>query len=72
MLAVDDSRFFDDALRADLESFLQKRTLFDPELLDLADHANDHDGLDDHDAARFLDLAVATFVLSDTHITEEW
>ena len=72
MLAVDDSRFFDAALRDDLESFLAQRTLFDPELLELADHASEHDGLTDHDGARFLDLAVATFVLSDKPISEAW
>ena len=72
MLAVDDSRFFDDALRRDLESFLAQRTLFDPEVLELADHTSEHGGLDDRDTARFLDLAVATFVLSDKPITEAW
>ncbi len=72
MLAVDDSRFFDPALRDDLESFLAQRTLFDPELLELADHASEHGGLDDHDGARFLDLAVATFVLSGKPIDRAW
>lgn len=72
MLTPDDPRFFDDDLRARLESFLADRELFPPELLELADRAEAYEELREEDAARFLELAVQSFELSTEPIDQAW
>ena len=64
MLVHDDRRFFDEPTQRQLEAFFETRTLFPPELLTLADRANDEDGLDAAGADRYLELATAAFALS--------
>jgi uncharacterized glyoxalase superfamily metalloenzyme YdcJ len=72
MLTPADRRFFDDDLRAGLEAFLARRTLFPPELLALADRAETEQELSEDDAERFLDLAVRSFELSSEPIDQAW
>lgn len=72
LLVVDDRRFFDAATQAQLEDFLGARRLFPAELLDLADLAEKAGGLDEADAARFLDLATAAFALSPEPVDRAW
>lgn len=72
MLAVDDPRFFTPELQERLRAFLEQRTLFPEELLALADRADAEDGLPPEDAERFLDLATASFQLSDEPVEETW
>ncbi len=71
MLTPADPRFFDDDLRSRLENFLARRQLFPPELLELADRAEEH-GLSDVDAERFLELAVGAFELSAEPVDRAW
>ena len=72
MLAADDPRFFDEELQRQLKEFIDRRTLFPQELLDLADRAAEHDGLEEADAQRLLDLATAAFELSDDPVDHAW
>lgn len=72
MLVTDDRRFFSAELQSRLDAFLGRRTLFPPELLRLADLAVTAGGLDAEDALRFLDLATASFALSDEPIDRAW
>ncbi len=72
MLATADARFFDPGLRARLEAYLDRRTLFPPELLRLADQAERHGGLDEPHATRFLTLAVGAFELSREPVDRAW
>lgn len=72
MLTVDDDRFFSADLRARLEAFLERRSLFGAELLDLAARATEHRGLDGADADRFVELATAAFELSDEPTDRSW
>ena len=72
MLVVDDRRFFDEDLEAELRAFLGARTLFGDELLDLADRAEADGGLEEADADRFLELATAAFALSPEPVDREW
>ena len=72
MLTSADPRFFDADLRSQLEGFLARRTLFPPELLHLADRAEREQGLDERDASRFLELAVAGFELSQEPVDKTW
>ncbi|MFI1680833.1 2-oxoadipate dioxygenase/decarboxylase family protein [Streptomyces sp. NPDC020607] len=72
MLTVSDARFFDDGLRARLDTFLAGRELFPPELLALADRADAERELSGADADRFLELAVRAFELSAEPIDEDW
>ena len=72
VLTPDDRRFFDAGLEADVAAFLARRRLFPDELLDLADSAERSDGLGVADAARFLDLATASFALSQEPIDRGW
>ena len=59
VLVTDDRRYFDEALQADLDAFLERRTLFGEEVLSLARRAEAEGGLEDDAAARFLSLATA-------------
>ncbi|WP_229053324.1 VOC family protein [Aeromicrobium sp. Leaf350] len=72
MLVVDDRRFFDAETQARLEDFLARRSLFPDELLTLADTAEAAGGLDEPDAARFLELATASFALSPEPVDRAW
>ena len=72
MLTPADPRFFDDDLRARLETFLAGRELFPPELLALADRAEAEGELPEAEATRFLQLAVRTFELSTEPIDQGW
>jgi len=72
LLVVDDRRFFDEALEADLRTFLGARTLFPDELLGLADLAEAEGGLAGTDADRFLELATASFALSPEPVDRAW
>ncbi|WP_089105069.1 2-oxoadipate dioxygenase/decarboxylase [Streptomyces hyaluromycini] len=72
LLTPADPRFFDDGLRARLETFLAARELFPPELLALADRAAADRGLPADDAERFLHLAVQAFELSAEPVDRAW
>lgn len=72
LLVVDDRRFFDETLEADLRAFLDARTLFPAELLELADAAERDGQLSAADADRFLDLATASFALSPDPVDRAW
>ncbi|HET6359101.1 VOC family protein [Streptomyces sp.] len=72
MLTTADRRFFDADLQARLESFLARRELFPPELLDLAARAEREQGLDESSAERLLTLAVAAFELSREPVERAW
>lgn len=72
LLTCEDRRFFSADLQARLETFLGRRTLFEPELLALAERATAGDGLSRGDAERFLSLAVAAFALSDEPVDRGW
>ncbi|MRJ78015.1 DUF1338 family protein [Aeromicrobium sp. SMF47] len=72
LLVVDDRRFFDDDLEAELRTFLAERTLFPDELLHLADRAETEAGLSPTDADRFIELATAAFELSPEPVDRAW
>lgn len=72
MLAVDDRQFFDADLAQRLRGFLDRRTLFAPELLDLARRAATDGGLDEPAAARLVTMAAQVFALSDDPIDAAW
>jgi uncharacterized glyoxalase superfamily metalloenzyme YdcJ len=72
VLAADDRRFFTEDLQAEVEAFLARRSLFPPDLLDLAGKAEAAGGLTARDAERFLDLAVAALELSAEPIDRAW
>jgi uncharacterized glyoxalase superfamily metalloenzyme YdcJ len=72
LLVTDDRRFFDGDLQHRLDTFLDRRSLFAPELLSLADRAISGAGLSDPDAHRFLDLATASFELSSEPVDRAW
>ena len=72
VLVPEDRRFFDADLQADVEAFLARRTLFPPELLDLAAGAEREGGLPAQRAERFLELAVGSFALSATPVDRAW
>lgn len=72
MLAADDPRFFNDELQAELDKFIDERTLFPEELLILADKASEQGGLQQADADRLLELACSSFKLSDEPVDHAW
>ncbi|ODU06830.1 MAG: DUF1338 domain-containing protein [Pseudonocardia sp. SCN 72-86] len=72
LLTTADPRFFDADLQQRLETFLAGRTLFPPELLELADRAERDRALALEDAQRFLDLAVGAFELSTEPVDQAW
>ena len=72
MLVATDRRFFDAETQARLEDFVGARTLFGPELLELADRSSDQGELGAADADRFLDLATAAFELSGEPVDHDW
>ncbi|MCW2840130.1 MAG: hypothetical protein JWR55_1613 [Aeromicrobium sp.] len=72
ILVVDDRRFFDERTERELREFLDARTLFPAELLDLADRMERDGRLDGADADRFLALATASFELSPEPVDRAW
>ena len=72
MLVPEDRRFFDPDLERRLHTFLERRQLFPPALLELADRAIEDGGLAATDAERFLDLATAAFALSPEPVDRAW
>jgi uncharacterized glyoxalase superfamily metalloenzyme YdcJ len=72
MLVYTDRRFFDAETEARLEQFIGARTLFPPELLELADRSAEQRGLSAEDAARYLDLATAAFELFTEPVDHDW
>ena len=72
MLVPQDRRFFDAELEGRLVRFLDSRQLFPPELLELADYAARDGSLDEPRAARFLELATASFAMSSDPIDRGW
>lgn len=72
MLAADDPRFFDADLQKRLREFINNRTLFPQELLELADKAAANNGLEDAEADRLLEMATASFELSDDPVDYSW
>ncbi len=72
LLAVSDRRFFTAELARRLERFLDRRALFSPELLTLADLAETAQGLPAAEADRFVALATQSFALSREPIDEAW
>ncbi|MFC7879127.1 2-oxoadipate dioxygenase/decarboxylase family protein [Isoptericola sp. NPDC057391] len=72
MLVPSDRRFFSADLQERLETFLDGRTLFGPELLALADRAEADGGLVADDAAEFLRLATAAFELGREPVDQAW
>jgi uncharacterized glyoxalase superfamily metalloenzyme YdcJ len=72
MLATDDPRFFDAELQQQLRDFIDNRTLFPEELLELADKAAAAGGLEDAEADRLLELAALSFKLSDDPVDHAW
>ncbi|MET0929617.1 MAG: VOC family protein [Aeromicrobium sp.] len=72
VLVVDDRRFFDESTEAELCEFLNARTLFPAELLELADRMERDRQLTTADAYRFLRLATASFELSPEPVDRAW
>jgi uncharacterized glyoxalase superfamily metalloenzyme YdcJ len=72
LLVSDDRRFFDADLQQRLDTFLSRRELFPPELLDLAERATADGGLDDERAEQFLKLATESFALSGEPVDRAW
>jgi uncharacterized glyoxalase superfamily metalloenzyme YdcJ len=72
LLVTDDRRFFGRDLQQRVESFLGRRRLVPPELLELADRARSDGGLDAERAEQLLALATRSFQLSDEPIDRAW
>ena len=72
MLVPQDRRFFDEDLEERLTRFLAARRLFPDELLALADRAEEEGELSETHAARFLELAAASFALSSDPVDRGW
>jgi uncharacterized glyoxalase superfamily metalloenzyme YdcJ len=72
LLAVQDRRFFNPDLAARLAAFLDRRELFGPRLLALADRAEAEGGLPEAAAAEFLTLATESFALSPEPVDRAW
>jgi uncharacterized glyoxalase superfamily metalloenzyme YdcJ len=72
LLVVDDRRFFDERLEAELTEFLAARTFFPDELLALADEMEDQHELSRQQGERFVELATAAFALSPEPVDRDW
>ncbi len=72
LLASSDRRFFSADLTARLEAFLERRELFPPRLLHLADRALVDHGLVEQDADEFLERATQAFALSPEPVDRAW
>ncbi|GAA0236021.1 2-oxoadipate dioxygenase/decarboxylase [Cryptosporangium japonicum] len=72
VLVTDDRRFFDADLQSRLETFLGRRELFPPRVLELAARAESDGELPDAEAAELLAGATACFALSPDPIDRAW
>ena len=72
MLATRDARFFDRDLCARVDTFLGRRRLFDPALLDRARLVTAAGGCAGDQAQEFVAAAVAAFALSGEPIDKSW
>ncbi len=72
MLTVDDARFFDVDTRRRLDTFIESRRLFSPELLALAEQATDQGGLCAEKAEDLLEHATNAFRLSAEPVDKAW
>lgn len=72
LLATSDRRFFDADLQRRLERYLGDRQIFPAELLALARKAEQDGGLPTDQARRFLELATASFAMSDEPVDGPW
>ncbi|SHN47074.1 2-oxoadipate dioxygenase/decarboxylase [Cryptosporangium aurantiacum] len=72
VLVTDDRRFFDADLQARLETFLGRRELFPPRVLELAARAEAAGGLDGDEADELVAGATACFALSREPIDRSW
>ncbi|BBZ05616.1 hypothetical protein MCHIJ_50530 [Mycolicibacterium chitae] len=72
VLATADRRFFDDDLRARVQNFLVRRTLFDPDLIARAARVGADGGCPAETAEEFVADAVAAFALSREPIDKAW
>ncbi|TQS46215.1 VOC family protein [Cryptosporangium phraense] len=72
VLVTDDRRFFSASLQERLETFLARRQLFPPRVLELAARAESDHGLGGSDAAEFVEAATACFALSREPIDRGW
>ena len=72
VLVTEDRRYFDAELTAELDAFLATRTLFGPDVLELAARAEAQGGLAEEDAEAFLRLATACFELGAEPVDRAW
>jgi uncharacterized glyoxalase superfamily metalloenzyme YdcJ len=72
VLVLDDRRFFGERIEAELREFLDARTLFPQDLLDLADRMETDGVLTPEDADRFIQLTTASFELSPEPVDRRW
>jgi uncharacterized glyoxalase superfamily metalloenzyme YdcJ len=72
MLALQDPRFFDTCLRARVQTFLDRRQLFDPALITRARMIAAAGGCGVGEADDFVAQAVAAFALSHQPIEKSW
>jgi uncharacterized glyoxalase superfamily metalloenzyme YdcJ len=72
MLALHDPRFFDADLRARVQTFLDRRQLFDPALIARARMITADGGCGVEEADDFVAQAVAAFALSHEPIEKSW
>ena len=72
MLAVRDARYFDGDLRTRVQTFLTRRQLFDPALLDRARAIAADGGCVADEAEAFVAAAVSAFALSREPIDKSW
>lgn len=72
MLATRDARYFDPDLRTRVETFLARRELFDPALLDRARLIAAEGACDAEEADAFVAAAVGAFALSREPINKSW
>lgn len=72
LLTTADRRFFSADLQQRLETFLDAREVFPPELVTLAQRAEVEGGLDEPDAQQFLTLAVQALELSAEPVDRAW
>jgi uncharacterized glyoxalase superfamily metalloenzyme YdcJ len=72
MLATRDRRYFDPDLRARVETFVERRQLFDPALLARARMIAAEGACDVDEAEAFVAAAVSAFALSREPINKHW
>jgi len=72
MLATRDTRYFDPDLRTRVDTFIARRQLFDPALLDRARMIAAEGACDVDEAQAFVAAAVAAFALSREPIIKSW